>query len=164
MRTETGDERAFFLVEVLWRGSAHYLIWQTDTRDEFLVKDGRVLVWTDRTVAESHATSIGIELSRSDSKYDFDVVRRFADAEIGLGAEELLNAWNLLSDLGRTIGSEALAAAESAVNDLYSLLFSLTSAGRVVDIAPSPLSVAETGRIRAFFQTGCDVLARVLDS
>jgi len=153
-----------FLVEVLWRGKIAYSIWQSDVRDEFLAVGGRVPVWATPSEAQAFAAANGIELVVNETKFDFDFVRRFVEGAAELDAEELLNAWNLLVDLGATIGAERLAEADRLLDEPYSRLFSLTRAGRIVGIEPEPLNVGEADQLRAFFRVGLEVLADVLES
>ncbi len=152
------------MVEVLWCGKIAYLIWQSDVRDEFLAVGGRVLVWADPSAAQAFAAANGIELVVNETKFDFDFVRRFVEGAAELDAEELLSAWNLLVDLGATIGAEKLAEADRLLGEPYSRLFSLTRAGRIAEIQPEPLNVGEVDQLRAFFRVGLEVLADVLES
>lgn len=162
MTTDRLGDLESFLVEIVWRGEPSYLIWQTDVRDEFLAVGGRVLVWATPPEAQAFAAANRIALAENETKFDFDVVRRFVEGPAEVDAEALLNAWNLLLDLAATIGAEAVVAADRPLGDLYSRLFSLTGAGRIVGLEHAPLNAGDVDSLRGFFRVGLGVLEDVL--
>lgn len=100
--------REHYVVEIARAGQPHYLIWFSGQQDGVITGDGlRPLTFSCADEAFSHSSSAGLELGDdSITRYDFDEIDAWtrAPASGRLAPDSLLGAWNLMTDIARSVG------------------------------------------------------------
>lgn len=136
-------------------GRDGFLLWVTNEHDRLLLLDGVVPAWTTLSAVGSYASERGISVEpESPRLHDLDSVRAFVEGAHGLDADSIVSAWNLFVDIAGTTGDANFLALDDAARPLYSRVFSMSDAARVVSAPPAPLSIAETSVVREVLSAG----------
>ena len=151
-------------MEIVWLGRPLFLIWRTNGRDQYLSKPSQLMTWV--TIGQLHeyclAQNIRLKHQAKPHRLDFDQLQAFVDKRIDLDCEVLLNFWNFFLDVEGTHQSAPFIDADTRLRDLYSAIFSRTSAGRIVQIAPSPIAPDDVTELRGLMLLGLSMLAPLL--
>lgn len=104
------------MVAVRRQEQMHFLIWYTDEQDGLVTGDdgAALLSFASDSDARAHAAAAGFTVSPDESAYfDLDELEAWTAAPNPhrLKPETLLNAWNLLAGVARSVGNDIAAAA-----------------------------------------------------
>lgn len=119
------DHRSHFAVRYRLDGSERYFIWYTDDQDGVLLADaGRLATFSTLSAVEQFLSlrDLALEPEQSDI-YDFDQLDSWVaqpKAET-IDCVVMLNVWNLLTDILRSLSLPMRGAKESL--DIYDKLF-----------------------------------------
>jgi hypothetical protein len=154
--------RTCFIMQVVWDGSSHYLLWKdgAEKADQFLLnRNGGIYIGTSPALALQFARSQNEDVDAEDvSPFNFDrlwAILRSSQRGAILSKTDyniILEGWNLIEDMGRSMKIALIPEEESRslIQGLYEQLFKyadvldLTTrelAGdvreKIVEIAPS---------------------------
>ncbi len=106
--------REHHVVEAIRRSRPVFLLWFSGEADGLLT-DGtdRLHVFSSADDARAHATAGSLALDPDDaSRFDLDALESWIEApdQATLGSTSILDAWNLLTDVARSVGDELATA------------------------------------------------------
>ena len=156
----TGEVR-YYRGELTWQGRVVHVLWRNSgEKDEYVFDSERkqLRTWSTREELETEA----FQLESETHVFSLDAVKDFVDGKTGLDSESSLNFWNFFNDLEAGSDSREFSRIDKASNELYGKLFSMTSAGLLVGLAPAPLTIAETAELRQVMRVGLALFERVL--
>jgi hypothetical protein len=160
------DEADYYALELTWRERPRFVLWRSSTVDMFQTdpETGRLRVWPDLNALREFASLQGVEL-RPDvvAVFSLDEAKRFSEKIAGIESESALNLWNFFNDIAANHPAAAFEELDASASELYGRLFSMTSAGRIAEVPPSPLTIADLDQLRAIIRAGLSVVQPLLD-
>ena len=106
--------REHHVVEATWKARQLFLLWFTGQEDG-LVTDGAasLRVFASAEEARRHAAAVSLALGSDEpSLFDFDQLETWTRApeQTALRSSSILDSWNLLTDVARSVGDQVATA------------------------------------------------------
>jgi len=117
--------RQYFLIKVSYKNREAFLIWYCNNKEGVLLHKQRLLMFESVSEAKLFAEKKGISLDMEVAEYNLSAITELID-RVGLteSCNELLNAWNLFSDIANSLGEEFSGDSdEELTSDIYHMLF-----------------------------------------
>ena len=106
--------REHHVVQATWRARQVFLLWFTGEEDGLLTDDaGSLRVFSSAEEARRHAAAGSVALGSDEpSRFDFDQLETWTRApeQAALRSSSILDAWNLLTDVARSVGDQVATA------------------------------------------------------
>ena len=106
--------REHHVVQATWKARAVFLLWFTDERDGLLTDGaGSLRVFSSAGEARRHAAGGSLTLGSDEvSRFDLDRLESWtlAPEQAALRSNSILDAWNLLTDVARSVGDQVAMA------------------------------------------------------
>jgi hypothetical protein len=121
------ESREHYVIAVRRHEQVHFLLWFDDQPDGVVTADGRLVAFASDAEARAHADSVALAVSPNESAYfDLDELSAWVAAPnpYRIKPDDLLNAWNLLLDVVRTLEDELALARFGSCRDTYLTLVS----------------------------------------
>ncbi len=121
--------RDYYLIRIIYKDIDVYLIWYcSDDEDGVLVHEERLLTFANVEEAKSFAEEQEWLLNEGISLYDLSNITELIDKiELSENCHELINIWNMLSDIAKLINGEFIGVIgdmdEGITLDIYGKLF-----------------------------------------
>lgn len=107
-------DREHHVVKVTRKGRPMFLLWYTNEEDGLLTDGaGGLRVFSSADEAQAYATASGLTLGDSEiTEYELDEIESWTDApQRGMAHwDRILNAWNLLTDVSKSVGNQVATA------------------------------------------------------
>ena len=122
------EEKKYYTVEVKWAGSLFFFIWTETDKEDGVVLDenGQIAVFQfmDCLFQYAHSQSIILE-KQEPAKFDFDALVNWVEnVEMEIDCIDFLNNWNMLGDIGWSLGIKFEGYNRDPLTDLiYDKLF-----------------------------------------
>ncbi len=121
--------RNYYKIQYRLEGAEAYLLWFTNEQDGVITTpEGRMPSFSTEAALVAYAKRNGVSVSgEAATLHDFDALQAWADdpRPDTVDCSNLLSAWNLFSDVARSMPSEAQAFArkDKGLTSLYNKLF-----------------------------------------
>ncbi|WP_437733426.1 hypothetical protein [Sorangium sp. So ce1335] len=150
----TGEDRKYYTCGVTLDGERLYCLWYTNGSDGVMAEGGRLLCWRSEGAARRHALQRGLALDGGPvALFDLDFLPGQADEPSSFPLNRALDAWNLLDDIGRTVGHAEFARSAEEVWELHARLSS-TVLCHLLDTIPEQLSTEDIADIVSLLRLG----------
>ena len=118
--------REYSVVKVVYKDKETFLIWYLDDEDGFLSLEQKLLMFKSDDEARVFAKEKSVELDAEIVEFDISHIFEQIDrVELSENCNELINTWNLFSDIAKSLGEEFSGDIdEGLTNDIYHMLFS----------------------------------------
>jgi len=118
--------REYSVVKVVYKDKETFLIWYLDDEDGFLSLEQKLLMFKSDDEARVFAKEKSVELDEETTVFDLShILEQTNRVELSENCSELIDAWNLFSDIAKTIGEEFSGDIdEGLTNDIYHMLIS----------------------------------------
>jgi hypothetical protein len=117
--------RVYYIDKFVYKSEKRYCVWYSDEVDGFLVEDNQVLCFGDVDSLKSYCYEQKIELDDDDvDSYDVGTIFDWLDEKTaGFDYVNLLNFWNVASDVAKSIAVDFYGDNNGIVLDIYNKIF-----------------------------------------
>lgn len=117
--------RKYYLIRLIYKNKNMFAIWYSDDEDGFVVEGHRLVTFESIDDAKVFAEKRHILLESEIAIYDFsNVIELIGQIDDSKNCRTIINMWNLLSDLAKTLNEEFMGDSDQEqILDIYNKLF-----------------------------------------
>ncbi|WP_437832321.1 hypothetical protein [Sorangium sp. So ce1153] len=143
------EEHEYFTCRVTVDGEELYCIWYTNGSDGVVAQEGKIMFWRSEEMARSHAMREGLRLASepgASAAFDMDLVLCQKDDPCSFCSKDVLDMWNLLDDMGKSLNCSEFVRCSEDVSELHARLSS-TVLSHVLGSRPEQFTVGDVSSI-----------------